>query len=165
MAEQMNKTKLLNEMRDGYAAFENLLAPLSETQVTTAGVNGEWSIKDILAHLAAWQKRTLNRLDAAVRNEKPSIPGLTSDEEMHRLNDQFYQENKARPLTDVLTDFRTTYSQILDVIQAAPEEVLIDPQRFTWLDGAALWELVAGNTYEHYQEHTESIQQWLSKGR
>ena len=57
MTEQMNKTKLLNEMHNGYTAFENLLAPLSETQMTTAGVNGEWSIKDILAHLAAWQKR------------------------------------------------------------------------------------------------------------
>ena len=165
MTEQINKTKLLSEMRDGYTAFENLLAPLSETQMTTAGVNGEWSIKDILAHLAAWQKRTLNRLDAAVRNEKPSIPGLTNDEEMHRLNDQFYQENKDRPLTDILTDFRTTYSQILDVVQAAPEEVLIDPQRVPWLRGAALWEVVAGNTYEHYQEHAEPIQQWLSRGR
>jgi len=164
MTEQMNKTKLLDEMHNGYTAFENLLAPLSEAEMTIAGVNGEWSIKDILAHLAAWQKRTLNRLDAAVRNEKPSIPGLTSDEEMHRLNDQFYQENKARPLNDVLTDFRTTYSQILDVVQAAPEEILLDSQRVAWLDGNALWELVAGNTYEHYQEHTESIQQWLSKG-
>ncbi len=165
MTEQMNKTKLLNEMRDGYTSFENLLAPLSEAQMTISGVNGEWSIKDILAHLAAWQKRTLNRLEAAVRNEEPSIPGLTSDEEVDRLNDQFYQENKARPLTDVLTDFRTTYSQILDVVQAAPEEVLLDPQRIAWLDGNALWEVVAGDTYEHYQEHTESIQQWLSKGR
>jgi hypothetical protein len=52
MSEQMNKTGLLDAMRTGYTALEKTLAPLDEAQMTTPGVNGTWSIKDNIAHIA-----------------------------------------------------------------------------------------------------------------
>ncbi|GHO61289.1 hypothetical protein KSC_001810 [Ktedonobacter sp. SOSP1-52] len=39
-------------MERGYTAFEAFLAPLSEAQLTESGVSGDWSLKDILVHLA-----------------------------------------------------------------------------------------------------------------
>jgi hypothetical protein len=42
------------------------------------------------------------------------------------------------------------------------EEELISPQRFAWTQGSPLWQLVAGDTYEHYQEHRAQIQEWLA---
>lgn len=165
MAEQMDKAKILDEMRAKYAALEDFLAPLDETQMTTEGVNGEWSIKDVLAHITAWHHRLLDRLHAATRNEEPTLSGVVTDEEVDRLNEQFYKENKSRPLDDVLTDFRTTYLQIVDVVQVMNEEDLTDPHRFSWMKGNPLWYLVAGDTYEHYQEHKGPIQEWLVKSR
>ncbi len=165
MEEQMDKAKLLDEMRTKYAALEDILAPLDETQMTTEGVNGDWSIKDVLAHITAWQHRLLDRLHAATRNEEPTLSGVVTDEEVDRLNEQFYKENKSRPLDDVLTDFRTTYLQIVDVVQVMNEEDLTDPHRFSWMKGNPLWYLVAGDTYEHYQEHKGPIQEWLVKSR
>jgi hypothetical protein len=163
MAEQMDKAKLLDEMRTKYAALEDILAPLDETQMTTEGVNGDWSIKDVLAHITAWQHRLLVWLHAATQNEEPAISGLDSDEAMDRLNEQFYKENKSRPLDDVLTDFRTTYMQIVDEVQVLNEEDLTDPHRFTWMKGNPLWYIIAGNTYEHYQQHRGPIQEWLAR--
>ena len=81
---------------------------------------------------------------------------------MDALNAQFYQENKSLPLDEVLSDFRTTYQQILNIVQAMPEEDLISPHRFAWSQGEPLWQSIAGDTYEHYQEHIEQIQQWLA---
>ncbi len=163
MAEQMDKAKILDGMRTKYAALEDILAPLDEPQMTTEGVNGDWSIKDVLAHISAWHLRLLDRLHAATWNEEPTLSGVVTDEEVARLNEQFYKENKSRPLHDVLTDFRTTYLQIVDVVQAMNEEDLIDPHRFAWMRGNPLWYIIAGDTYEHYQEHTATIQQWLGK--
>jgi len=162
MAEQIDRARILNEMRINYAALEEILAPLDKTQCTTEGVIPGWSIKDMLAHIASWHHRLLTWLDAATRNEEPAISGINSVEEMDALNAQFYQENKSRPLDEVLTDFRTTYLQITHKIQAMHEEDLISPHRFPWSDGAPLWHLVAGDTYEHYQEHTAQIQEWLA---
>ena len=162
MTEQVDKTSILNEISTSYAALEEILAPLDKTQYFTEGVIPGWSIKDMLAHIASWHHRLLTWLDAAIRNVEPAIAGPDSVEEMDALNAQFYQENKSRPLDEVLTDFRTTHQQIMDIIQAMREEDLISPQRFAWSQGSPLWQLVAGDTYEHYQEHRKQIQEWLA---
>jgi hypothetical protein len=116
----------------------------------------------MLAHIASWHHRLLTLLHAAIRNEEPTISGPDSVEEMDALNAQFYRENKSRPLDEVLTEFRATHQQIRDIIQAMHEEELISPQRFAWTQGSPLWQLVAGDTYEHYQEHRAQIQEWLA---
>src|SRR2546425_2761634 len=139
----MNQVTLLEKINCGYAAFQTLLAVLGEAQMTTAGVNGSWSIKDVLTHLTAWQRAMVDRLHAAVRSEKPALTDLT-DEEIDRLNEQFYQEGKSRPLAEVQTDFRTTFLQIVEVVQALPWEDLADAHRFAWLNRS--------------EEHTSELQ-------
>ena len=164
----MDKTHLLDEMNSAYTELENILAPLDSEQLTTPGVNGDWSIKDILAHLTTWQHYLVIRLQAAVRNERPAIQGILSEDEgtaIDKLNAGFYEENKSRPLNEVIADFRTTYRQIVEAVQALNGEDLFEPRRFAWMKGNALWELVAGDTYEHYQEHLQSIQEWLNTSR
>jgi hypothetical protein len=162
MSELIDKASIFNEMRTNYAALEEILAPLDKTQMTTKGVIDGWSIKDMLAHIASWHHRLLTWLDAAIRNVEPAISGPDSVEEMDALNAQFYQENKSHPLDEVLTEFRTTHQQIMDIIQAMREEDLISPQRFAWTQGRPLWQLVAGDSYEHYQEHRKQIEEWLA---
>jgi hypothetical protein len=161
MPEQLDKARILDEMRTNYAALEEILAPLDDTQMTTEGVIAGWSIKDMLAHIAAWHHRLLAWLHASIGHEEPAISGPDSIEEMDELNAQFYKQNKSRPLDEVLNDFRTTHLQIMDIVQAMPEEDLTNPQRFAWAQGRPLWQLVAGDTYEHYQEHIGQIQKWL----
>src|SRR6266480_394187 len=161
MTEQVNKTSILDEMSTSYAALEEILASLDKTQYSTEGVIPGWSIKDMLAHIASWHHRLLAWLDAAVRNQEPTISGPDNVEEMNALNAQFYQENKSRPLDEVLADFLTTHQQIMDIVQAMPEEDLMSPHRFAWSQGKPLWHLIAGDTFEHYEEHLAQIQEWL----
>ena len=165
MTEQLDKAKLLIEIRTNYAALEDLLAPLNQTQMTTEGIMADWSIKDILAHIAAWHRRLLEWLHAAIQNEEPTISGPDSVEEMDTLNAHFYIESMFRPLNEVWTDFCTTYQQIMDIILAMPEDDLITSGRFFWLKGEPLWQVIAGDTYEHYQEHTKQIREWLAKSK
>src|SRR2546428_13720755 len=101
MSEPIDKAKLLDQMSTNYAGIEKILVPLDKTQMTTERVIPGWSIKDMLAHIASWHHRLLMWLDAAVRNEEPTISGPDNVEEMDSLNAQFYQENKSRPLDEV----------------------------------------------------------------
>ena len=163
MEEQMNKAILLDKIRARYDEFERVLAPLNESQMTTTGVMDGWSIKDILAHITSWQKRTVERLSAAKRNGRPAHQPVSNEEEMDRVNAQFYQANKDRPLAEVLSDYRTTHAQLLETVQGTSEDDLFNAQKFAWTEGSPLWQNVAGNTYEHIDEHYGPIQQWLAK--
>lgn len=159
----MNKASVLKELRASYAALENILASLDEKYYLREGVIPGWSIKDILAHINSWHHRLLKVLEAALHNEEPSISGPANVEEMDKLNAQFYQENKSLPLNEVLANFHTSYQHIFDMVQAIPEEDLLDPHRFAWTQNGPLWQAIAGDTYEHYQEHLIQIQEWLAK--
>lgn len=164
MSDPTNKAELLAEMRKGYANFEALLGRLSDAQLTTPGVNGEWSVKDILVHLATWQRRMSQRMQAIARGEDGLRlePVIDNDEKMNAFNDATFAANRSRPLDEVRAEFRGAYQQLLADVEVANERDLFDPQRFAWLEGASLWQNVAGNSFAHYEEHIPMIEQWLA---
>ncbi|MDQ2886854.1 MAG: ClbS/DfsB family four-helix bundle protein [Chloroflexota bacterium] len=166
MPEQITKSSLLAKVSNGYNAFERLLAPLSEEQMLASELNDGWSVKDNIAHITSWHRRLLELLQAAERRRAPAqIPGTLDDAEVDQINARFYQENKALALNAVLQQFRTTYIQVVAAIQALSDEDLTSTQRFDWLQGETLWQVVEGDTYGHYQEHTEIIQAWLERSQ
>ncbi len=159
MSEYISKEQLLEKMRSGYATFSTLLSSLSEAQLTAPNVNDGWSIKDNIAHLSAWQRRQIAR-NQAVRDgvELPDpTPGMSIDE----INELYYQQNKDRALADVLDEFHETDRLLQESVEALTDEQLNSP--IPWLDGRTLAPYVAGDSYEHYEEHTEIIQHWLAR--
>ncbi len=155
----MDKSTLLNNIRTKQAELDQVLSTLSEQQMTTAGVNGEWSIKDILAHMVEWQHVLLKRLHAAISGGEPEV---SMDYSIDETNEQFYQKNRERSLTDVQADYKHFYQGILEGVEELSDEDLNDPHRFAWWDGEPFWQSVAGDTYEHIDEHIASIRHWLS---
>jgi hypothetical protein len=159
----MNKDELLASMESGYNSFDQAISPLSETQLTTPGANGDWSIKDIVAHIVAWQHVLLCRLQAVARHETPEGKFHLDEKDIDDINARFYDENRNRPPAEVLEDFRATYHAIVAQVQSLPDDDLFEAGRLTWMQGSALWRYVAGDTYEHYDEHLSSIRNWLAK--
>lgn len=160
MPETITKTALLDKIHSGYNQFEALLASLNEEQLTVPAVNDSWTIKDNIAHLTAWQSYLLSQLQGLIDGKRPPsfMPGLSEDE----INKGFYEENKERPLAEVLADFRLFHQSVLADVQSLSEETLNAP--FPWRkDGNAVWSLIAGNTYEHYEEHSNIIKNWLGR--
>ena len=78
MALIMSKAQLLTDLQDEQTQWEALLGEIGEEHMTQPGVAGEWSIKDIVAHLTGWRRRTVERFQAALRQE-PSPPPLRRD--------------------------------------------------------------------------------------
>jgi hypothetical protein len=159
MTEQIDKAELLANMQAGYNTFEALLAGLNETQMTTPGVNGVWSVKDNLAHLSAWHLRQLALLQGVRQGKEPDLR-LVPDSSVDEINEQVFEENKNRPLAEILATFRSSYQHVSAEVQAMTDEELNKP--ISWLNDRPIWLWVAGNTYEHYEEHSGFIRNWLA---
>ena len=154
-----DKAELLAIIQDGYRQFEALLASLREEQMTIPGVNGSWSVKDNLAHLAAWQNYQAARQEGVLDGVEPPdpAPGLETEDE---INDYYYHRFKDLPLAEVLADFRDSYQRVLAATQALSWETLNEP--FPWYDNdAPMGAYTLGNTVGHYELHGELIQRWL----
>ena len=60
MAKQTGRAELIQAIQAERARLEHNLSAISFTDMTLPGVVGIWSIKDILAHLAAWERLFLH---------------------------------------------------------------------------------------------------------
>jgi hypothetical protein len=154
----MNKVELIQRIETDWARLQASLDGLSEEQLHTPGVVGEWTIKDVLAHIAAWQTRLISAMFKAERGLAPDMtePGMTVD----KLNAQWYREMKDRSFDQVWEDLDASYHQILARLENWPEKDLFEPKRFKWMKGEPFERYIAGDSYEHYVEHAGHIEAW-----
>jgi hypothetical protein len=158
----MSKTEMLADLHREQEQWEALLAEIGEARMDQLGVAGEWSIKDIVAHLTGWRRRTVARLQAAQRGEAdPSPPWpahLQTDDE---INAWLYQTDRDRSVREILRDSRQVFQQLLAAIEAFPEAELLDPHRFPWWDGDVL---SAAALFGHFhEEHEPDMRAWLAR--
>jgi hypothetical protein len=153
----VNKSELLAEIRTERAALERALAGLSGEQITRSDADGAWSVKDILAHIVAWEGWMIGWTGQLLRGERPHNPApVETDEELDRLNADNYRQNRDRPLDDVLADFRRSHADALHLAEGLVEEQLQEDHPNTWPHGP-LWHGVAANTCWHYREHLDAV--------
>ncbi|MDZ4718124.1 MAG: ClbS/DfsB family four-helix bundle protein [Roseiflexaceae bacterium] len=159
------KQHILAALREEFEQWEELLASRSEQQITTPNLPGDMSIKDSIAHVMAWQQRSIARLEAAVLNREPEFPAwpavLNPDSEdtdtTDYLNAWIYESHHQTPWTDVQRDWRTGFLRFLELGAAVSEKDLLDSSRYPWLNGYPLAFILIAS-YDHYQEHLEKLQ-------
>jgi hypothetical protein len=170
----MKKSELLAKMMDADSNLVALFESMTDGQISTSGIYGGLSPKDVLAHIAAWQQLENNWLRDSIsgRGTVRYMPGFEvnsgmSDQEygavMDSLNAYVFEENKDRPYFEVIEDYRRTYRELVATVQNMPEEDLNEPGRFKWWGDEPVWTSVASNSYEHVEEHVGLIQRWLER--
>ena len=101
-------------LRNEQAAWEALLDEIGEAHMTQPEVAGGWSIKDIVAHLTGWRRRSVRRFQALLKHEPdfspPWPPELREDDE---INAWIYQANCNRSLAEVLSESRDVFQQLV----------------------------------------------------
>ena len=159
----MNKKELIEQLQAERARIEALLAELSEEQVGAGGVQGDWSVKDVVAHLTTWERRGTEWIRSIVQGEEPQVPmpGY-SWRDLDRLNLETYQQNRLMPWRDVLAEFQQSFPLLMEQVQALGEEQLDETFQAEWTgDQVVSARQIVAWRYLHYRSHGGHIQAWL----
>lgn len=164
------KAELIERVEAGYAALEDRISHLSDAQLSMRPTSSEWSIKDHLAHLAAYEYGI-----AALLRHEPRWAAMQLDEKLVRDSQSFdeinavvYQQYKDRSTSEVRAAFRDAHQQILDTLKNLTDADLLktythyqphDPDANNQ-DPVLGW--IVGNTYEHYAEHRPWMEELLT---
>jgi uncharacterized damage-inducible protein DinB len=146
---EARKADLLDQVRTAHGQLEQALAALSPEQVEAEGAVGGWSAKATLGHVTWWEQVPLH----ALRGEPAE--NLLPNEEWNtdKANAVLLARNQARPLDDVLAAFHSSYTELLQELEAMPAARLDDESPY----GGSLLDLIVGNTWAHYNEHTNLL--------
>lgn len=158
----MDKKALLESLHESHLALLEAVEGLNEEQLSHPGVCGDWSIKDILAHLLMWEAETIKLLFQAQQGKTPLTVHFSqiSDDEQNAI---WYQQTKNRPLQAVWDDFLAIRAQTIRRVDAFSDEQLNNPKLFPWLKGKKLTEVIKHSILEHDEEHRHQIETWRSK--
>ena len=150
--------------------FELLLNRVGYTRrMTLKGVAGKWSIKDVLAHILAFEQYLADRMHE-ILHDQPYTPCKTQtsldaflDEfsypdfgspllDNEAPNEWVVEKYKNVSLDDVVSQEIQAFSSIISALEQMPEETITQHN---------LYNRVINHTYEHYREHMHDIKDWL----
>jgi hypothetical protein len=160
----MTKQELLDLTRRERAALDELVAHLDAGDLTTGGVIDSFSIKDVVAHITAWERRLANGLDAWRRGDPIHWPepGYTIAQ-VDELNDRDFADNRERPLDDVLAESAMSYERTFALVESIDESEMFAP--LPAFGGHIVALIVRANMDEHYREHLDQIDVWIQGQR
>ncbi len=168
--QKVHKVVFMQRMQRERDKFEQLLNRVGYSRrMTMKGAAGNWSVKDLLAHILAYQQYMVDRLEEishgldyvpcktqaaldAFREEfgYPDFGSPLLDDD--GPNAWVVEKYKNIPLDEIVAQELQAYRAIMAALERTPEEVLNQHD---------LFERVANNTYKHYREHAIDIRRWL----
>ena len=163
MNKHLTTAQLLEAMRTARSNWEALVAEAGEARLTEPGVEGNWSLKDIIAHITYFETWATDNVLAFRRGEprpQPEYTGLEIDEENARI----YERLRSKSLPQVLQESQVSFQRSIEAVQGLRDEDLYDP-KFTRVPDAdwAVFDLIEGDTFEHYDDHSASVRAWLDR--
>jgi hypothetical protein len=163
MGKRLRRHDLLVEIQHERAALDDTLKLLTPRQMTRPGVTrGGWSVKDVLAHLVAWQQLNLGWYEAGRRGERPAMPAPGfSLRELPRLNEMLYRKHHRRSLSVVLADYDAYHKRIVALIRGLTDGDLVTLERFSWTGPSwTLSDYLRASTAAHYLWARTRIRRW-----
>jgi len=91
-----SKAALLELIDHERVAWEQFVAEVGEDRMLQPGAMGDWTFKDVVAHLSGWRTKTLSQLDAAQSGQSPAPPPWPAeldedtDSGVDQMNDWIY---------------------------------------------------------------------------
>ena len=161
MDDEARRERLIARIQGVRGRWGRLVDDVGPDRLETPGAMGDWTFKDVAAHLTAWRRRTVDRLDAAARGEPeppPFWPAELGSDEDDPINAWIHDRTASRPASELLAEADGVYDDFIGAVRGLPIEAVTDPARFAWLGGEALADVDFGG---HLDEHEPDVRRWL----
>jgi hypothetical protein len=161
-----DKQELLQKIKDEFNAWEKLIGSMTEAQLTAPVLADGWSVKDVIAHLLAWQTRSIERLESALQNREPVFPGWPEEsgddsyDPTDDINAWIYDTYHDQSWSSVYQRWRNGFLRFMELAEKVPEADLLDANRYPWMGGQPLLLVLEGSYEHHHIDHLESVSAW-----
>ncbi|MFN8459170.1 MAG: ClbS/DfsB family four-helix bundle protein [Anaerolineae bacterium] len=142
-----NPEAIIEKIESSYARLVRLYRSVPVTKLIEPALLNGWSVKDTLAHIAAWEWRCASLLNESHHTDLP----LKAMPDVDALNRESYQERQGWSWEEVETDFRQAHQTLLEAIRNLPAGRVQDK---------IIQQSIAEETWEHYEEHLPELEQW-----
>jgi hypothetical protein len=142
------KRELLEKDDAAFAELRSLIDGLTPEQAGDRGYNGDWSVKDLIAHIGSWFA------EAATMLEQMRMGTYTRERiDVDGLNDRWFETWREQELPVVKAELMAARARMLEEWDRLPD---VDAEAKRWF---------SESTVEHYQEHLPRLREWTEQLR
>jgi hypothetical protein len=150
----MNRQQLMSKFEKAWTTLHDSYAGLTDEQLMRPGVTGDWSVRDILAHISWWEEEALKYLPHLLRGERlPRYSALYGG--IDAFNAQMTEKKRGLSLSEVLRQLDETHQRLVEYVQTVPEEQYASETPFR--------HRMRLDTYGHYLVHARAIREWRQR--
>jgi DICT domain-containing protein len=149
----MKREQALKRLDAAWTDFEQSFAGLSDAQLMIPSVTGQWSVRDIIAHVTWWEEEALKHLPRVREGGRPPRYSVTYGG-IDAFNALMTEKRRSLPLAEVLHQHDEVHQRLVAYVQAAPEKLFTRETRFR--------RRLKLDTYGHYPNHAKAIRAWRS---
>ena len=153
----MNKEEVIARVKTERGHWSDIIAQMDDDMMLKPGVEGHWSVKDILAHVVWYEREVVGvlRSRAFVGSDLWALP-------LDERNAGVYEETRNMTLEEVRAESARVFPQLLEQLEALPKDAYGDASCFPGMPAEwEPWFIIAGNTFNHYPDHAQSLKQLL----
>ncbi len=148
---------LLDELDAARASFHSALADVDAALATVPGVVGDWSVRDLVVHVAAWCEHAAAAIDLAVAGRGAEF-GYSRDE-TDAMNERILAEARATSPRDALAREEAAFTAFRDRVAG----VAAGLRALRLGNGDTVEAVIRYDGPEHYAEHTGHLRAWFGE--
>lgn len=154
----MNIETAVDNIREARRKLLQLLDGIPEESLGKPGLIDHWSIRDLLAHISAWDKACLIPLSGFV-HARPWSPDVIENHDL--WNSGQVEKRRILPLQEVLSELIAVREDLLSTVEEVPQERLDDILEMPWGDKTNFAGMISGLAW-HENEHLKEIKEALA---
>lgn len=152
----MDKPELIRTIREAHQHVTGANEHIPDGRLLEP-VIGDWTGKDLLAHMAWWHDHSVRVIEGLRAGRQPydgTDPANTTD----ALNERTHREHQADPPELTRRAFNESFSRLLAALEPVTDEELFADGRWPWLGGEALVDTILWDSSRHYDAHREHLE-------
>jgi hypothetical protein len=139
---------LLRAEDAAWAEFRAITDRLNAEQFTRLGYQEDWSVKDLLAHMACWDAEAAQALEQL---RLGTYPGW--DRELDDFTRECFDACRDLDLDTVWAQLHSARARMMEELGCLPDEML--PR------GSVAWEWFEESAITHHDEHLPRLREWV----
>lgn len=156
----MTRDEILGSIRREHLTFLTVIAGIPDEMLANEYVMQQWTVKDMLGHIAMWMRVACQFIAEYKRDGVPVSLGLNDEEAINAFNTENWIARREVPLKQAMDEFGAAYSALIEAVTSLSDAELNAQLPAPWKTGDTLERLIAINSYEHEPEHSEQVTLW-----
>ena len=150
----MRRQQILDRLASTWQDFEESYAGLNDVLLLQPRVTGEWSVRDIIAHVTWWEEEALKHLPAIRAGGRSPRYSVTYGG-IDAFNAMMTEHRSSLSLAAVMQQHEDVHAALVEYVLKSPEELFTRETRFR--------RRLRFDTYGHYPTHARAIRDWLAR--